>query len=217
MKYIIPALALSICFLSTACNNSSDEDKTEDKVLPVVSNPADNNKPAGSDNIQPTHAVTNATLPATPVNAPVTTAAGINPEHGKPGHRCDIAVGAPLTTQPATTTSVSPTTSKTTLPAPTVVNSTKPATTTTSAAGLNPEHGKPGHRCDIAVGAPLTGQPATTTQPAATVTPVTKQPAPLAPVLPAASVAPGMNPEHGKPGHRCDIAVGAPLTSKPKQ
>jgi hypothetical protein len=26
-----------------------------------------------------------------------------------------------------------------------------------------------------------------------------------------------LNPEHGKPGHRCDIAVGAPLNSKPKQ
>jgi hypothetical protein len=27
--------------------------------------------------------------------------------------------------------------------------------------------------------------------------------------------APGMNPPHGEPGHRCDIAVGAPLNSKP--
>jgi hypothetical protein len=24
-----------------------------------------------------------------------------------------------------------------------------------------------------------------------------------------------MNPQHGQPGHRCDIAVGAPLNSKP--
>jgi hypothetical protein len=35
--------------------------------------------------------------------------------------------------------------------------------------------------------------------------------------LPAAPVATGMNPQHGQPGHRCDIAVGAPLDSKPKQ
>jgi hypothetical protein len=27
--------------------------------------------------------------------------------------------------------------------------------------------------------------------------------------------APGMNPPHGEPNHRCDIAVGAPLNSKP--
>jgi hypothetical protein len=26
-----------------------------------------------------------------------------------------------------------------------------------------------------------------------------------------------MNPSHGQPGHRCDIAVGAPLNSKPTQ
>ena len=28
-------------------------------------------------------------------------------------------------------------------------------------------------------------------------------------------VAPGMNPAHGEPGHRCDISVGAPLNSPP--
>lgn len=28
---------------------------------------------------------------------------------------------------------------------------------------------------------------------------------------------PGMNPPHGQPGHRCDIAVGAPLNSKATQ
>lgn len=28
-------------------------------------------------------------------------------------------------------------------------------------------------------------------------------------------VAPGMNPAHGEPGHRCDISVGAPLNSSP--
>jgi hypothetical protein len=30
-----------------------------------------------------------------------------------------------------------------------------------------------------------------------------------------APTAPGMNPPHGQPNHRCDIAVGAPLNSKP--
>ena len=29
--------------------------------------------------------------------------------------------------------------------------------------------------------------------------------------------APGMNPPHGQPGHRCEIPVGAPLNSKPAQ
>jgi hypothetical protein len=87
---------------------------------------------------------------------------------------------------------------------------------------LNPEHGKPGQRCDIAVGAPLNNAPAAnTTQPAATITPsispATVQPAitPAAPSVNADGVA--LNPELGKPGHRCDIAVGAPLNSNPKQ
>src|SRR5688572_14008415 len=29
------------------------------------------------------------------------------------------------------------------------------------------------------------------------------------------TTAPGMNPPHGQPGHRCEIAVGAPLNSAP--
>lgn len=33
----------------------------------------------------------------------------------------------------------------------------------------------------------------------------------------AQPTAPGMNPPHGQPGHRCDIEVGAPLNSKPVQ
>jgi hypothetical protein len=68
---------------------------------------------------------------------------------------------------------------------------------------MNPPHGQPGHRCDIAVGAPLNSKP---TQPTAT-TATTNQA--------IQKVAPGMNPPHGEPGHRCDIAVGAPLDSKP--
>lgn len=85
-----------------------------------------------------------------------------------------------------------------------------------TAAGMNPAHGAPGHRCDIAVGAPLNSKPAannaaqpnvvTTQQPANNFT-VTEQP--------AQKTAPGMNPAHGEPGHRCDISVGAPLDSKP--
>lgn len=89
------------------------------------------------------------------------------------------------------------------------------------AGALNPAHGQPGHRCDLAVGAPLTGTAPGTTQPAAqvqtTTAPATNQitPAPVPQLtLPAASKgAKGVNPAHGQPGHRCDIAVGAPLSS----
>ena len=89
-------------------------------------------------------------------------------------------------------------------------------TATVSKAGLNPEHGKPGHRCDISVGAPLDSkpnQPVVTNPNPQVVTPTQQAPATTQPV----AVAPGMNPSHGQPGHRCDIAVGAPLNSKPAQ
>lgn len=58
-------------------------------------------------------------------------------------------------------------------------------------------------------------QPATTTVPGNTQPQIVPQgqvpPATAAPQ----PVAAGMNPAHGQPGHRCDIAVGAPLNSKP--
>lgn len=79
---------------------------------------------------------------------------------------------------------------------------------------MNPAHGQPGHRCDIAVGASLNSKPASTVTTSAATPPVTAnanintQPA-------VQAVAPGMNPAHGQPGHRCDISVGAPLNSKP--
>lgn len=110
---------------------------------------------------------------------------------------------------------------------------------------LNPAHGEPFHRCDIAVGAPLDG-PATqqgdspikqstgpksffktvqsesataaATQPAqptpqatTTITPSAQaKPTPQATTT-ANTPKPKNNPAHGQPHHRCDIAVGAPL------
>lgn len=110
-------------------------------------------------------------------------------------------------------------------PAPnvTVQNNTKdlvvqPVTQTATppvANGLNPAHGLPGHRCDISVGAPLNSAPAA----AATAPQVQTITTPLPPaatnVAKPVKTAPGMNPPHGEPGHRCDISVGAPLNSKP--
>lgn len=61
---------------------------------------------------------------------------------------------------------------------------------TATANGLNPQHGLPGHRCDLPVGAPLA------------ISAEKKLSAPAQPKT---------NPQHGMPGHRCDLAVGAPL------
>jgi hypothetical protein len=77
----------------------------------------------------------------------------------------------------------------------------------TVAAGVNPPHGEPGHRCDIEVGAPL-NSPAGAKAPAQVQQPVTS-PAPAS--SPAAKGSGRINPAHGQPGHDCAVAVGAPL------
>lgn len=163
--------------------------------------------------------------PVTNPNTVMNATGGINPAHGQPGHRCDVAVGAPLNSasgqanaQPSQTVQVNP-------------NQQNVVTTTTTTAapakvakGMNPAHGEPGHRCDIAVGAPLNSAPPKTTAatPVAhsgsteqnfTVTPPANNPAvPALLSTETGNTAEGMNPAHGQPGHRCDIAVGAPLT-----
>lgn len=101
-----------------------------------------------------------------------------------------------------------------------VKNPNAVATTTkiVTPPGMNPPHGQPKHRCDIPVGAPLNSPVAkTTTAPKTTVvtTPAVASgsnvPALLATTPEATPTPEGMNPPHGQPKHRCDIAVGAPL------
>ncbi len=88
------------------------------------------------------------------------------------------------------------------------------APVTNVAPGMNPAHGQPGHRCDIQVGAPL-NSPAGKPAAAPITTPVqTQQPTQGAPSIlnaPTSNTAVGMNPPHGQPGHKCEVAVGAPL------
>lgn len=129
---------------------------------------------------------------AHPSIEPATTTA-LNPPHGEQGHKCGIAVGAPLTSTP--------------------VDSIAPSTGKTSAApGKNPAHGQPGHKCDIAVGAPLNSTPVQPTTTNTTTSNTTTAPANTNKTVSAT----GLNPAHGQPGHRCDIAVGAPLNSPAK-
>jgi hypothetical protein len=102
----------------------------------------------------------------------------LNPAHGEPGHRCEIPVGAPLSSAPAQTTAAPPgqpvqlpsaqqgsVTQKVELqsspstagsPQTIMANPAAPnSTSTTTAPGMNPPHGQPGHDCNIPVGAPL--------------------------------------------------------------
>ena len=80
------------------------------------------------------------------------------------------------------------------------------------APGMNPAHGAPGHRCDIQVGAPLSSPPRKPApQPITTPVQQSIQGAPAILNAPTGNTAVGMNPAHGQPGHKCDVAVGAPL------
>jgi hypothetical protein len=166
MKYIKFLPALLLMAASTGCGNSSSEDKTTPESSSTTA-PAPTTVGTDAMTVQPVQQQTPVTIQAPVVNTtsqPATQAvskAGLNPAHGQPGHRCDISVGAPLDSKPTQPT----------------VNTTQPVVTQNSAPALTPN---------------------------------TPTPAPV-------KVAAGMNPSHGQPGHRCDIAVGAPLNSKPTQ
>jgi len=181
-----------------ACNNNKPKSAETYSVTPT-----------GLQGIQQSAAST----PAPASGQSSATAGALNPAHGAPGHRCDIAVGAPLNSSPAT---VQPNTSAQQQVVPQAVTPA-PATATTTTGGqrLNPKHGEPGHRCDIAVGAPLDSKPtqtATTVAPTVTTTSATPKATTAAAVPMFNEKGQRLNPEHGKPGHKCEIAVGAPLT-----
>lgn len=188
--YLIVLLSL------TACNNKKPEPTQ-----------AYNPTPTGLQGIQKTAALTNATAGTSqPTNN-----TGLNPAHGAPGHRCDIAVGAPLNTTPSQIPTPKAQQMVTTSPTLTTQEVTTNAVPTdANGKKLNPAHGQPNHRCDIAVGAPLDSKPA---QPSVNPTaPVQKV---ITPTNSIAANGKKLNPAHGQPNHRCDIAVGAPLNSKP--
>lgn len=179
MKNILCLLAV-VSLTFTSCKK--EEEAKEVTVSKEVSPFSDDFKGAEAP------AVTATTTPPAPgmapigtattsavAQAPVAVAKGMNPAHGQPGHRCDIAVGAPLNSPPGKAPAAQP---------------TKPATTISSA--------------NTASG--------TVTSNGATITTVNNNaPAPAAtPIV----TAPGMNPPHGQEGHVCSVAVGAPLPKK---
>ncbi len=172
MNKLFPALlAVAIALSTQSCNSEKEPDRDPSLGTPVFKDTS--SAVVATPGAATVPVTTGDTMPmAQPVasTATTTTAPGMNPAHGQPGHRCDIAVGAPLNSPPGKTTPATTNTTQTVTP-------TATSTTTKTAPGMNPAHGQPGHRCDIAVGAPLNSPAAkttTTTTPAATVTPATK-------------------------------------------
>jgi hypothetical protein len=150
MKNIIISGVMLLVFTGIGCKNDANTEIESTGPVPTIVAPQINDTNANKIQTLPV-----TTTPATITSKPVSTA-GLNPAHGQPGHRCDISVGAPLDSKPT-----QPTVQPTVQPQPSTTTTITPQTTTpvTTAAGLNPAHGQPGHRCDIAVGAPLDSKP----------------------------------------------------------
>ncbi|MCB0770116.1 MAG: hypothetical protein KDC00_06900 [Flavobacteriales bacterium] len=79
-----------------------------------------------------------------------------NPAHGEPGHRCEIPVGASLSSAPAPGGAGPMLTGDPGITTSPVIQSTS-APGTVTAPGMNPPHGEPGHDCAVPVGSPLPG------------------------------------------------------------
>lgn len=172
---LITVLAL----LAVVACSPARQDSGQSQQVPALP-PAQ--EQTSSVNNEPASPVQSESTTETPAESENSEEVMLNPPHGEPFHRCDIPVGAPLnsaptntarqttsntvtTTAPQVTTSTSSTANNPM--APTLENAnrlnsgqTRTTTqTTTNNTGpkprLNPAHGQPWHRCDIAVGSPL--------------------------------------------------------------
>lgn len=155
-KYILIS-AFLVTILFTSCKKElQPQDSVETPANATPATPATE----ATGNIEKQFEVQNPNTPPTQAPAPAqatATAPGMNPPHGQPNHRCDIAVGAPLNS-PKAATPASPT-STVQQPTPqgrgTITPVDMASGTTATPPGMNPPHGQEGHRCEIAVGAPL--------------------------------------------------------------
>lgn len=165
MKTLILTGSLATLMLFSACSGNdtpaydSTLPSTNDTAIPAASTVAtDTSTPVNVTTAAPVLNSNPVQVNPQPVSKPVVSAAtaksaaGTNPPHGQPGHRCDLAVGAPLNSAPAAAPTTSPVVSQVpaAVPAqakPSVISGAKPA--------INPPHGEPGHDCAVQVGAPL--------------------------------------------------------------
>jgi hypothetical protein len=150
-----------------ACNEEKKQNTNESSTTTVDTTTSVPNNTGIQENSQQPMTGQEVQIPNTQpaaVPASAQTATGMNPAHGQPGHRCDIAVGAPLSSPPGQNPNVTPDvpngSSPQTITMPAVhpsqpqMQTTAPASGPT-APGMNPPHGQPGHDCAIAVVAPL--------------------------------------------------------------
>ena len=150
MKRLSITIVILFMVFTMACKKSSEISTREG---PGTNSGTTQSAPAQSQSSEAAPVSEENPPVAAPFAAPEpTAAAGLNPPHGQPNHRCDIAVGVPLDSPPGTGK---------TPPVSSQLNAPVQTTTTPTAPGMNPPHGQPNHRCDIPVGAPLDSPPAT--------------------------------------------------------
>ena len=175
--YLLSLLACMACSNQEKDNNSTEADPVRMALSETNDQPGDSaSAPAPASPVM-INSVTPVpgSVQVPPVQNTGAVAPGTNPPHGQPGHRCELAVGAPLNSAPATA------------PAP-------------GSSPASPMHVNSQGTGNVEI-KPLPPGSSPLSQPAPTITPA-----------PAATkTAPGMNPPHGEPGHDCSIAVGAPL------
>jgi hypothetical protein len=166
MKYL-PLLAIGgFLVLASSCNSGKKDVQTDTPKNYDAYNGSAGATPAPVDpnamNVAPVTGTSTAGTPqpTTAVTPQTTTAAGMNPPHGQPNHRCDIPVGAPLNSPPGKTANTGHTTQAQPVPATKQVVTPVQSNTAPTAPGMNPPHGQPNHRCDIPVGSPLNSAPA---------------------------------------------------------
>ena len=152
---------LTLILTSAVILNACEDKKTtteENTVTPV------------SDTVKIADTTVSAVNPSAEI-APTTTVAvnnsgakpALNPAHGEPFHRCDIAVGAPIDSAPQQNPapqvvpqqSASNNNFNTTPISPSIAQPAASPQATGPKPALNPAHGEPHHRCDLQVGAPL--------------------------------------------------------------
>jgi hypothetical protein len=162
MKTTIVLFTLFGLFTIISCGpTNQDAKQTQNDSLQTTM--MDQSPMASTDPTQPTNKNTSEQGSAGQNNSEVM----LNPPHGEPFHRCDLAIGAPLNTPPAqanvnqNVNTAPPSPKGLTVPKientmqqnPPQTQNTKPANG--NKPKLNPPHGEPYHRCEIPVGDPL--------------------------------------------------------------
>lgn len=134
---LLTVLALFI----VSCNNNSDTKAAEKQENNISGTSTDSE-------LAPTTSPIKTKVESTSQSLSTQDQPALNPPHGQPGHDCKVAVGAPLNSSTIINSQ----------PNPGIKQVQKPSTAIqplTTAPGMNPPHGQPGHDCKIAVGAPL--------------------------------------------------------------